>query len=93
MEEFEEYTIPKVKQIALNRLFVVQEEKPKEEEYEYEHYINLTSKLIKRPYLVTHKLVGKWPLEKIIRHYDLATKHNGKIPSEVYWWWKRKNEM
>lgn len=59
---------------------------------EYEHYINLTSKLIGRPYIATAGLVAKWPIDKIIRHYELCTKHAGTMPGDVKWWWLRKKD-
>lgn len=63
-----------------------------QEKYEYENYVNLTAKLIDRPYIMVHKMVSEWPNEKIIRHYELATKHSGDMPKDVYWWWLRKKE-
>lgn len=59
----------------------------------YEHYIDVTSKLIKRSYIATHKLVKDWPLEKIIERYELCTKHAGTMPGDVKWWWLRKQEL
>jgi hypothetical protein len=59
---------------------------------EYENYIHLTAKLIKRSYIATAKLVETWPLEKIIRHYELCTKHAGTMPGDIKWWWLRKKE-
>lgn len=64
----------------------------KQEQHEFEHYIDLTAKLIKRPYFQTFKMLEKWPLEKIIRHYELCTKHAGDMPGDVKWWWLRKKE-
>lgn len=61
-----------------------------QEEYEFEHYVNLTSKLINRTYFRTFKLVEKWPIEQIKRHYELCTKHCGDMPGDVKWWWLRK---
>lgn len=61
-----------------------------EPEAEYEHYVNLTAKLIKRPYFVTHKLVEQWPMDTIKRLYLLATKHHGSIEPHVKWWAERK---
>ena len=63
-----------------------------QEEHEFEHWVNKTAKLIKRPYFQTFKMVEKWPISKIIYHYTLATKHNGDVPSNIYWWWKRKQK-
>lgn len=77
-----------MKKIAFNREFSVGEE----EEHEYEHLVKLTAKLIKRPYFLTHKLVEKMTLAEIRHRYDLCTKHNGDIPSDVYWWHLRKRE-
>ncbi len=62
----------------------------KQKEEEFAHWISKTSKLIKRPYFATFKMVEKWPLEKIIRHYELSTKHAGDMPEDVKWWWIRK---
>lgn len=59
----------------------------------YEEYVQLTATLIKRSYITTAKLVEKWPLEKIIRHYELSTKHAGDMPGDVKWWWLRKREL
>lgn len=62
--------------------------------HSYEHYVNLTAKLIKRSYITTAKLVEKWPLEKIIRRYEQATKHcPEKSTPEVHWWALRKREI
>ncbi|MGI1661408.1 hypothetical protein ACRDNQ_04120 [Palleronia sp. KMU-117] len=58
----------------------------------YEHYVHLTSKLIKRSYIATHKLVEGWPLPKIIERYELCTKHAGTMPGDVKWWWMRKQD-
>jgi hypothetical protein len=58
----------------------------------YEHYVHLTSKLIGRSYMATHKLVEQWPVEKIIERYELCTKHAGTMPGDVKWWWLRKTE-
>lgn len=67
-------------------------EKEKGEEEQFEHWINKTSKLIKKPYFITFKMVEKWPLEKIISRYQEATKHSGNMPEDIYWWWKRKQD-
>lgn len=76
-----------MKQITFNiQQFTVD---PKEPDT-YEYWVNLTAKLIKRPYFITHKMVEGWSLNKIIERYNLATKHNGDLPSDVYWFWKRK---
>lgn len=84
----EEYTPPQAtKTIALDLgRFQIAEQK----EHEFEYWVNKTAKLIDRPYFQTFTMVKKWSLEKIIRHYNLATKHNGDMPSNVYWWWARK---
>lgn len=69
----------------------------------YEHYVHLTSKLLEPSllrmgvkkngiYIATHKLVEKWPLEKISRRYDECTKHAGTMPGDVKWWWLRKSD-
>lgn len=66
----------------------------------FEHYVHLTSKLIKRPYIQTAKLMETWTLEKIIRRYEECTKHAGTPPdgvssgewSAILWWSKRKRE-
>lgn len=61
-------------------------------QHSYEHYIDLTSKLFKRSYMATHKLVEGMTLEQIIHRYDLCTKHAGTMPGDVKWWWLRKSE-
>jgi hypothetical protein len=58
----------------------------------YEHYVHLTSKLIGRSYIATHKLVEGWSIEKIIQRYELCTKHAGTMPGAVKWWWLRKSD-
>lgn len=79
---------PKSISFNLDR-FKVAEQK----EHEYEHWIKLTAKLIKRPYFQTFKMVEKWSMEKIIRHYNIATKHNGNISSDFKWWAERKKQL
>ena len=60
----------------------------------FEYYINLTAKLIDRPYMHTFKLVQGWPLDKISRRYEQATKHcPPKSTPELRWWALRKREM
>lgn len=86
MREFD--NIPQTKAIVFNRQFTIAEQ----EEFEYEHWVNKTAKLINRPYFQVHLMVTKWPLEKIIRHYNIATKHNGQIPEDIKWWSIRKRE-
>ena len=85
-----EYTgAKKAKTINLNLdRFKVAEQK----EHEFEHWVNKTAKLIKRPYYQTFKMVEKWSLEKIIRNYELSTKHAGDMPQDVKWWWLRKTK-
>lgn len=62
--------------------------------HSYEHYVNLTAKLIKRSYIATAKLVERWPLEKIIRRYEQATKHcPEKSKPDIHWWAMRKREI
>ena len=82
-----EYESPiKAKTISFDYNFVIEEEK----EHEFEHWVNKTSKLIERPYFQTFKLVEKWPMEQIIRMYELATKHCGNCPPNIKWWAERK---
>lgn len=59
---------------------------------EYGDYVELTRKLLKRPYMQIHQIFERenWTIEEIKRAYQNATKHNGKMPSAVYWWWQRK---
>ncbi|MGX7894422.1 hypothetical protein [Tsuneonella sp. HG222] len=64
----------------------------KREPTEREHYTQLTAKLIGRSFMAAATLMGDWPLEKIIRHYELCTKHCGDMPGDVKWWWLRKKE-
>lgn len=86
-----EYTTPqKAKTITADMSRFKVAEKPKEEVEKFEYWVNKTAKLIKRPYFQTFKMVEKWPIDKIIRHYELATKHSGDIPEDVKWWWERK---
>lgn len=83
----EEYESPEIKQIDLNfDRFKVE----KETEHEFEFWVNKTAKLINRPYYATFKLIEKWPVELIIRRYELSTKHAGNMPPDVKWWWLRK---
>lgn len=85
------YTQPKKLNSLLSaRAFTI--EKSKYVPGSYEHYLDLTSKLIKRSYIATHKLVQGWPLPKIIERYELCTKHAGTMPGDVKWWWLRKKE-
>lgn len=87
----EETTTPKFKKIELDlSRFRVGGEPVTPE---YENYIHLTAKLIKRSYIATAKLVEKWPLEKIIRRYEECTKHAGTMPGDVKWWWLRKKDI
>lgn len=89
MEEFDNYQILKTKKPALDiSRFTIKEQ----EEHEFAHWVNLTAKLINRPYFATFRLVEKWPVEKIIRRYELSTKHAGDMPEAVKWWWLRKQE-
>ena len=64
----------------------------KETKHEYEHYVKLTAEILKRPYFLVHKMVEKWDLAKIRDRYEQCIKHNGDMPSDVYWWWKRKQD-
>lgn len=59
---------------------------------EYGDWVSRTAKLLKRPYMGLHKLLERenWSTEEIKRAYLNATKHNGNMPSDIYWWWKRK---
>ena len=60
----------------------------------FEEYINLTSKLINRPYYQTFKMVENWQTHTIIRRYNQCTKDNaGDIPGDVLWWYLRKEEL
>ena len=45
-------------------------------------------------YMMLHRIFEReqWTLERIKRYYQNATKHNGNMPSSVYWWWQRKVE-
>ena len=59
----------------------------------FEEYINLTSKLINRPYMQTFRMVRDWQMHKIIRRYDECTKDKkGDIPGDVLWWYLRKKD-
>lgn len=43
-------------------------------------------------YMQVHRIFERegWTLDRIKRAYQNATKHNGNMPSNVYWWWQRK---
>ena len=56
----------------------------------FEKYVNLTSKLIKRPYYQTFKLVEGWQTHTIIRRYNECMNYTGEIPKDVLWWSIRK---
>ncbi len=59
----------------------------------FEEYIDLTSKLINRPYMQTFRMVEDWQTHKIIRRYNECTKDKkGDIPGEVLWWYLRKKD-
>ncbi len=59
----------------------------------FEEYINLTSKLIDRPYIQTFRMVRNWQTHKIIRRYNECTKDKkGDIPGDVLWWYLRKKD-
>ena len=62
-------------------------------EHQYEHWVHLTAKLIKRPYIATHGLVKGWSLAKIIERYQLCTKHAGQMPGDIKWWWLRRKDL
>ena len=59
-------------------------------EHTFEHYVNLTSKMIGKPYYQTFKMVEKWPLEKIRdRYYECE-----KLPKPaMVWYGKRKKDL
>ncbi len=60
----------------------------------FEEYVNLTSKLINRPYYQTFKMVENWQTHTIIRRYNQCTKDKaGDIPGDVLWWHLRKEEL
>jgi hypothetical protein len=88
----------KLSGLMAGRTFTV--EKDKYVVGSYEHYVHLTSKLIKLSYIATHKLVQDWPLDKITRRYDECTKHAGPPPEgktvadwqAMLWWSKRKKD-
>jgi len=76
--------------------------KEKQDTEQYEHYINKTAILLfggdsqgrpkKGTYISVHRMVQRWSIEKIIRHYNLALKHSGDMKPNIYWWWLRKKE-
>lgn len=59
---------------------------------EYGELVAMTAKLLKRPYGQIHRIFTKekWSIDEIRSAYVNATKHNGQLPSDVFWWWKRK---
>lgn len=86
-EPTQEYQYTPLKKLALPSLAhfkVAPDEKIKAE---YEHYVNLTSKLIGRSYIATAKLVEKWSLDLIKRRYHDASKDNNPA---MRWWVLRK---
>lgn len=84
-----------MKGISFNHINArLQKPDPTLPEHEYEHYVKLTSVLIKRSYMQTAKLVERWPLEKIKRRYwDCVKDSRSKIPPDVRWWSLRKREL
>jgi len=62
------------------------------ESEEYGEAVKETANLLKRPYQQVHVMFTReqWTLEEIKRHYQNATKHNGKLPNDVCWWYLRK---
>ena len=58
----------------------------------FEEYVQKTSKLIKRPYFQTFKMVEDWQEHKLIRRYNECMEYQGKMPRDVLWWWKRKQD-
>jgi hypothetical protein len=84
-----EENLPQIKRISFSQTLFVVTNKPSEE---YGEWVAKTAKLLNRPYHQVHKIFEKekWDIDRIRRHYILATEHNGDMPSDVYWWWKRK---
>ena len=62
--------------------------------FPYEFWVNKTAKLLKKPYIQVHGIIAReeLTLEEIVRRYNNATKHNGDMLPEVYWWWRRRVE-
>ena len=58
----------------------------------FEKYVNLTAKLINRPYMQTFKLVQDWQTHTLIRRYNECMEYQGEIPSDVLWWSMRKKD-
>lgn len=58
----------------------------------YGDIVNKTARLLKKPYFQMHSIFTKekWTVEEIERAYQIATKHNGTLSSEVAWWVYRK---
>lgn len=71
----------------LNRKFEV----TGDESQEYGMYVDMTAKLLKKPFIAVHKMVEDWPLEKIKSRYHEAEKIEG-MPRDVWWFWKRKQD-
>ena len=60
----------------------------------FEHWVDLTAKLIGRSYMQTFKLVQDWPEHKIERRYKEAMSCNRELTTPVIRWWSlRKQEM
>lgn len=55
---------------------------------EFAKYVDLTAKLLNRPYFQVFKLVEDWELHKIIRRYNQALEK--KDGAQKYWWGLRK---
>lgn len=45
-------------------------------------------------YMMIHRIFEseQWTLDRIKREYQNSIKHNGNLPSAVYWWWRRRVE-
>lgn len=69
---------------------VIENFKPSEEKPIFEKYVNLTSKLINRPYIQVVKLVESWEIHTIIRIYNDCNTYTGEIPKDILWWSIRK---
>ncbi len=69
---------------SLQSITTKKEELP---EHEYEHYVELTRKMIGRSYIQTAKMVENWSLDLIKRRYHDSMKNADPAKR---WWTMRK---
>lgn len=64
------------------------------ESEEYGEWVDKTAKLLGRSYGQVHMIFTKekWTLDAIRSRYEYVTKHNGNVPSQILWWYLRKQD-